>query len=97
MRAGYIQVPRSSAIAATYTLPLAMIEIREYNDERGRSPFRRWFNRLDKRAAARVAVALERMSEGNLGDVRSVGGGVLERRMPFGPGYRIYSGATVRH
>ena len=52
-----------------------MIEILEYNDERGRSPFRRWFNRLNHQAAARVAVALERMSEGNLGDVKSVGNG----------------------
>ncbi len=69
-----------------------MIEIREYNDERGRSPFRRWFSRIDNRAAARVAVALERMSEGNLGDVRSVGEGVLERRIPFEPGYLIYFG-----
>lgn len=71
---------------------MAIIEIREYNDERGRSPFRRWFRRLDNQVAARVAVALERMSEGNLGDVRSVGEGVLERRIPFGPGYRIYFG-----
>ena len=31
-------------------------------------------------------------SEGNLGDVRSLGEGVLERRVPFGPGYRIYFG-----
>ena len=43
-----------------------LIELRENNDEMGRSPFRRWFSRLDQRAAARVAVALERMSEGNL-------------------------------
>ena len=80
------------SIVVTYTLPMAMIEIREYNDERGRSPFRRWFGRLDNRAAARIAVALERMSEGNLGDVRSVGEGVMERRFSFGPGYRIYFG-----
>lgn len=69
-----------------------MIELREYNDERGRSPFNRWFRRLDNRAAARIAVALERMSEGNLGDVRPVGEGVSERRIHFGPGYRVYFG-----
>ena len=32
------------------------------------------------------------MEEGNLGDVRGVGEGVLERRVDFGPGYRIYFG-----
>ena len=69
-----------------------MIELREYNDQHGRNPFRRWFRRLENRAAARVAVALERMAEGNLGDVRPVGGGVSERRIPFGPGYRVYFG-----
>ena len=76
----------------TYALPMTTIELREYNDERGRSPFRRWFRRLDNRAAARIAIALERMAEGNPGDVRSVGEGVSERRIQFGPGYRIYFG-----
>lgn len=69
-----------------------MVELREYNDERGRSPFRRWFSRLDTPAATRVAVAIERMTEGNLGDVRPVGEGVSERRIHFGPGYRVYFG-----
>lgn len=69
-----------------------MIELLEYNDERGRSPFQRWFRRLDNRAATRVIVALERMADGNLGDTKSVGQGVMERRITFGPGYRIYFG-----
>ena len=69
-----------------------MIELLEYRDERGRSPFGRWLTRLDRYAAARIAIALERMAEGNFGDVKSVGEGVLERRITFGPGYRIYFG-----
>lgn len=69
-----------------------MIELLEYNDERGRSPFQRWFRRLDNRAAARVTAALERMIDGNFGDTKSVGQGVMERRITFGPGYRIYFG-----
>ena len=39
-----------------------------------------------------VAVALSRMEHGNLSNAKSVGGGVLEYRIDFGPGYRIYFG-----
>ncbi len=69
-----------------------MIEIREYIDGRGRSPFGRWFNGLDASAAARVRTSLARMEAGNLSNVRGVGGGVLERRINVGPGYRVYFG-----
>ena len=69
-----------------------VIEIREYLDDRGRSPFGRWFDSLDARAAARVRTSLARMEAGNLGDVRGVGRGVLERRINVGPGYRVYFG-----
>lgn len=61
-------------------------------DERGRSYFARWFDGLDALAATKVTVALERMEQGNLGDTKSIGAGVLERRIAFGPGYRIYFG-----
>ena len=43
-------------------------------------------------AAAKVATALERMADGNLSSVKPVGRGVLEYRIDFGPGYRIYFG-----
>ena len=69
-----------------------MIEIREYVDSRGRNPFGRWLKGLDTMAKTRVRTALARMEEGNLSDVRGVGGGVLEYRMHTGPGYRIYFG-----
>ncbi len=68
------------------------VDIRELTDGRGRSYFAGWFDDLNASAAAKVTTALERMAEGNLGDVKSVGGGVLERRIAFGPGYRIYFG-----
>ena len=38
----------------------------------------------------RIQQILGRVAEGNLGDVRAVGEGVIERRADFGPGYRIY-------
>lgn len=40
----------------------------------------------------RVATAIFRMEDGNLGDSKTVGEGVLERRIDYGPGYRIYFG-----
>ena len=69
-----------------------MIEVREYVDERGRSPFARWFERLDANAAARVRTALARMEAGNLSNVKSVGAGVQEDRIQTGPGFRVYFG-----
>lgn len=69
-----------------------MIEIQEYLDTRGRSPFARWFNRLDAQAAAKVVTVLVRMENGNLSNSKSVGAGVLECRIDFGPGYRVYFG-----
>jgi putative addiction module killer protein len=69
-----------------------MIEIREYLDARGHSPYARWFERLDARAAAKVATALARMEQGNLSNTKSLGGGVWECRIDFGPGYRVYFG-----
>ena len=68
------------------------IEIREYVDARGRRAFSRWFDRLNATAAARVTVTLARLEQGNLSNVKSVGAGVQECRIDFGPGYRIYFG-----
>ena len=64
----------------------------EYLDELGRSPFRRWLQRLDATAAAKVVTALYRLEQGNLSNVKSVGNGVFEQRIHFGPGYRVYFG-----
>ena len=68
------------------------IEIREYLDERGHSPFDRWFNDLDATAAAKITIALSRVENGNLSDAKGVGRGVMEFRIYFGPGYRVYFG-----
>jgi putative addiction module killer protein len=69
-----------------------MIEIREYINVQGRSPFAKWFERLSAQAAAKVATALVRMEHGNLSNTQGVGIGVFECRIDFGPGYRIYFG-----
>jgi putative addiction module killer protein len=69
-----------------------MLEIRYYVATSGHEPFAEWFAELDAAAAAKIARALARMEQGNLSNVKSVGEGVLEYRVDFGPGYRIYFG-----
>lgn len=66
--------------------------VAEYLDSSGRSPFGRWFDNLDATAAAKVSAALYRLAQGNFSNVKGVGGGVLEYRIDFGPGYRVYFG-----
>lgn len=68
------------------------IEIREFLHASGRSPFARWFEDLDAGAAARVTIALTRLSQGNFSTVEGVGAGVYELKIYFGPGYRVYFG-----
>jgi putative addiction module killer protein len=68
------------------------MKIVEYVDLRNRSPFASWFEDLDAAAAVKITVALVRVEQGNLSNVKSVGDGVLEYRIDFGPGYRIYFG-----
>jgi putative addiction module killer protein len=76
----------------THVLPLNMVDVREYLDRSGRSLYAEWFDSLDAQAAAKVAVAITRMGQGNFSNVKSVGSGVHECRIDFGPGYRVYFG-----
>ncbi len=68
------------------------MDIREFLDDRGTSPFARWFDDLDPQAAAKVTVALARMEAGNLSNTKAVGEGVQQYRIAWGPGYRLYFG-----
>jgi putative addiction module killer protein len=76
----------------SYVLPLSMVEIREYLDRSGHSPFAAWSDRLNREAAAKVAASLARIQQGNFSSAKGVGAGVYEYRIDFGPGYRIYFG-----
>jgi len=69
-----------------------VIEVREYVDDSGKSPFADWLDELNAPAAAKVTIAINRISRGNFSNVKSVGSGVFEYRLNFGPGYRIYFG-----
>jgi putative addiction module killer protein len=69
-----------------------MLEIRYYVAADGRQPFAEWFVDLEPVTRAKIARAIARMEQGNLSNVRPVGSGVLEYRIDFGPGYRVYFG-----
>ena len=76
----------------SYVLPLDMVEVLEYLDLDGHSPFAAWSDRLNREAAAKVAAALARIQQGNFSNAKGVGSGCYEYRIDFGPGYRIYFG-----
>lgn len=68
------------------------MRILEYLTEEGKSPFGAWFDHLNAQAAAKVTTALVRLRSGNTSNVKSLGGGVQEYKIDWGPGYRIYFG-----
>ena len=69
-----------------------MVEVLEYLDASGRSPYAEWFDCLNAPAAAKVATAVTRLAQGNLSNLKGAGGGVFECKIDFGPGYRVYLG-----
>lgn len=63
-----------------------MIEVRQTPE------FAEWHASLrDRRAATKIAARIDRLALGNPGDAKSVGGGVIELRIDYGPGYRLYA------
>jgi putative addiction module killer protein len=62
-----------------------MLEVRQTDE------FKTWLRRLkDDNAVARIVARIRRIEQGNFGDTKSVGSGVMEMRVDYGPGYRIY-------
>jgi len=75
------------------------LEVVLYVTEDSACPFEHWLESLrDRQARARIKKRLDRVGLGNLGDFKPVGEGVMELRVDYGPGYRIYfaqSGAAI--
>lgn len=70
-----------------------MIELTHYLTADGHDPFQAWLDATkarDRMAAMRVLTRLNRLEAGNAGDAKAVGDGVLELRIDYGPGYRVY-------
>jgi putative addiction module killer protein len=62
-----------------------MIEIRQTET------YRKWFDSVrDRNTKVRIDLRIRRLSLGNTGDVKPVGGGISELRIDYGPGYRVY-------
>lgn len=65
--------------------------IRNYSAPSGKIPFLEWLNSLkDSSTRLRIRRRLDRLELGNFGDCKSIGEGVSELKLSFGPGYRIY-------
>ena len=68
-------------------------EIRRYITPDGRNPFAEWLSSLrNLNAVVKIEQRLDRVRLGNLGNSKSVGEGVCELKIDFGPGYRVYFG-----
>jgi putative addiction module killer protein len=64
---------------------LTIVQIRRTNE------FAKWLSGLrDRQGRAKILARIDRMEEGNPGKTRSVGAGVVEMKIDFGPGYRVY-------
>lgn len=74
--------------------PSDILEVRILLTELGKAPFESWLKRLrDQMARQHILTRLTRVQKtGNFGDHKSVGEGVWELRIDYGPGYRIYFG-----
>ena len=67
------------------------VELRYYQTAIATRPFSEWLSGVrDLRAVNRIEARLARLVAGNFGDTKSVGQGVLELRIDWGPGYRVY-------
>ena len=70
---------------------MAVNELYYYQTAAGERPFVEWLAELnDRQARARIEARLARVAAGNLGDAEPVGEGVMELRVDWGPGYRLY-------
>jgi putative addiction module killer protein len=89
---GLLAPARPRLTMVTDMVPSNPVEVLEYLDAAGRSPFARWFNGLNAAAAAKVTTALTRIAQDHFSQAKGVGSGAYEYKIDFGPCYRLYFG-----
>lgn len=73
-----------------------MKRIEKFLTSDGRSPFTRWISDLDKVTQGRIFAYVDRVALGaGKKNLKSLGAGIFEIRIDFGPGYRVYFGQTL--
>jgi len=74
-------------------LPVEQKQVEIYLDRNGAAPYSIWIKGLtDLKGRAKIRERITRLRLGNMGDCESVGEGVSELRIHYGPGYRVYFG-----
>lgn len=69
------------------------MKIKLYVQADGKIPYEKWFKKLkDRNAKAKIAARLDRVLLGNLGEWNTIGEGMYEMKINYGPGYRVYFG-----
>lgn len=66
--------------------------LENYFTSGGLCPVAEWLDSLDGKTVSRITLYLDRLENGNVSSLKTVGHGVYEMKMDFGPGYRIYLG-----
>ena len=68
-------------------------ELEIYRTPNGQEPYTQWFESISNlKMRTRIQARIDRIESGNLGDHKSLGGGIFELRLQFGSGYRVYFG-----
>lgn len=79
--------------ATSMIMEVSEKQVESYIRPDGSCPFEEWMTSLrDQRARAKIRTRIGRVRLGNLGNCEPVGGGVLELKIDYGPGYRAYFG-----
>ena len=67
------------------------IEIELYVTSNGKCPFDVWLDKIrEVHTRAKILARLDRLKLGNFGDCKSIGDGLSEMRIHYGPGIRVY-------
>jgi putative addiction module killer protein len=78
-------------------LPSEQYDLQRCHTKDERIPLEEWLESLDIKTRNRIRVQIDKMEDGNFGDVKPAGSGVSETRINFGPGYRVYFALKVVH